>query len=527
MIRNSGYNSQIKSVFNRRKSMEPRWAENQLALKAEIGDWIKVSIRRHQTRSWAGITDEGTFTSTWDGYYLMTGDERVISFKHQLRDSFCEHAATHLYHGYYKTGEPHHQTETYNDFLGPFTLLTERERSKNLEILEDASHHLGNWVSGIPEWFDWSKKRFVSWSIGTQKVSLEKEFTFETLEHFRFVLMALDTYLAGGGERYLEFAKAYSDRWLELILQNKSIPGALFPDAESERIYLEKRKRISGISFVSDVHRIDGGGMADVFLTLYRLTHQQKYLDGLQIAFDQLQRANQEYRIYSEMQPRIMAAYRILTGDNRYDQWALDWLSTFEIPDEELECRLILEGDRMSWEYRLPDGKTIRTMPPEALLVLGYQITKEEKYLNLAFSLGRKKLWASQLLRDGREHGCDSRTISGVVRVSAAPLYAAVFGATLRFRSNINTLQVKYFKQDGSIGLPEGVAVLFEPTTPNERKLHFYNSQNTEQVVKVSAENTNLNIASVEASGCIYEKGEQLTVCLPAKNLAVVLFSLE
>jgi hypothetical protein len=227
------------------------------------------------------------------------------------------------------------------------------------------------------------------------------------------------------------------------------------------------------------------------------------------------------------MQPRIMAAYRILTGDNRYDQWALDWLSTFEIPDEELECRLILEGDRMSWEYRLPDGKTIRTMPPEALLVLGYQITKEEKYLNLAFSLGRKKLWASQLLRDGREHGCDSRTISGVVRVSAAPLYAAVFGATLRFRSNINTLQVKYFKQDGSIGLPEGVAVLFEPTTPNERKLHFYNSQNTEQVVKVSAENTNLNIASVEASGCIYEKGEQLTVCLPAKNLAVVLFSLE
>jgi len=526
--------------------MEPKWAESQLALKTEIGNWIKVSIRRHQTRSWAGITDEGTFTSTWDGYYLMTGDERIISFKHQLRDSFCEHAATHLYHGYYKTGEPHHQTETYNDFLGPFTLLTDKERSKNLEILEDASHHLGNWVSGIPEWFDWSKKCFVSWSIGTQKVSLEKEDTFETLEHLRFVLMALDTYLAGGGERYLEFAKAYSDRWLELILQNKSIPGALFPDAESEQIYLEKRKRISGISFVSDVHRIDGGGMADVFLTLYRLTYQPKYLDGLQIAFDQLQRVNQEYRIYSEMQPRIMAAYRILTGDNRYDQWALDWLSTFEIPDEELippapfnkggvKCRLILEGDRacpersegMSWEYRLPDGKPIKTMPPEALLVLCYQITKEEKYLNLAFSLGRKKLWASQLLRDGREHGCDSRTISGVARVSAAPLYGAVFGATLRFRSNINTLQVKYFKQDGSIGLPEGVAALFEPTTLNERKLHFYNSQDKEQVVKVSAENTNLKITSVSASGCMCEKGEQLTVYLPAKSLAVVLFSLE
>ena len=507
--------------------MKPKWAENQLALKTEIGNWIQTGLRRHRTRDWAGITDEGTFTSTWDGYYLMTGDERIISFKNQLRDSFWEHASTHLHHGYYKTGEPHHQTETYNDFLGPFTLLTEEGRSKNSAILEDASHHLGNWVAGIPEWFDWSERRFLSWSIGTQKVSLEKEDTFETLEHFRFVLMALDTYTAGGDERYLEFAQVYSDRWLELILQDKSVPGALFPDAESERVYLEKRQRISGISFLSDIPRIDGGGMADTFLTLYRLTNQAKYLDGLHIAFDQLQQLNQERGVYSEMQPRIMTEYRTITGDKRYDQWALDWLSNFELPDEELECRLILTGDRISWEYQLPDDGQIKTMPPEALLVLCYQITQEEKFLNLAFSLGRKKLWAAQLLRDGREHGCDSRTISGVARVSVAPLYVAVFGATLRFRSNINTVQIKYFKQDGSIGLPEGVAALFEPTTLNERKVHFYNSHSTEQIVKISAENTDLKIASVEQNGCTCEKDDLPAVRLPAENLAVVLCGLE
>jgi len=295
--------------------MKPAWVVNQFALKSEMGQWIGSSIRRHQTRGWAGITDEGTFTSTWDGYYLLTGDEKIIAFKQKLRDDFFQYSQTHLHHGYYKTGEAHHQTETYNDFLGPFSLLTNRDRSQNLAILEDAAHHLGNWVEGIPEWFDWEQKRFRSWSIGTQRVDESKSQTFEVLDHFRFVQIALDAYQAGGSERYLEFAKTYSDRWLKIILEKKAVPAVLFPDVESERIYYEKNQRIRGISFVSEVHRIDGGGMADVFLTIYQLTGEEKYIDGLRIAFDQLRRANFEHKVFSEMQPRIMAKYRIFTGD--------------------------------------------------------------------------------------------------------------------------------------------------------------------------------------------------------------------
>jgi hypothetical protein len=509
--------------------MKPLWAVNQLALKAEMGRWIQTSIKqRHQNRLWSGGHDEGTFTSTWDGYYLLTGDENVFAFKQRLRDEFWEYARTHLYHGYYKTGEPHHQTETYNHFLGPFALLTDRDRPKNLAILEHAAHHLGNWVEGIPEWFDWEHKRFKSWSIGTQKVDESKSQTFEVLDHFRFAHMALDTYRAGGDERYLEFAEMYSDRWLDIILDKGMVPGALFPDAESERVYLSRRGQISGMGFVSQVHRIDGSGMADVFLTLYRLTGKGKYIDGIRVAFDQLRQVNLEHKTYSEMQPRIMAKYRTFTGDTSYDQWALDWLNSFELPDGELECRLILDGLRMSWQYRLPDNVVKEGgMPPEALLVLCYQITGDEAYLDRALDMGTKKLRACQLLRDGREHGCDSRTISGVSRVSAAPLFAVVLGATLGFRSNIDTVQVKYFKPSQITGLPEGVAALFEPTALDERCVHFYNDTEEEQVVQISIENTDLQVGSIETQACVQLDGELPAFRLPANGLAHVMFQLK
>ena len=33
---------------------------------------------------------------------------------------------------------------------------------ENLSILEDTGHRLGNWLKGIPEWFDWNSRWFRS-----------------------------------------------------------------------------------------------------------------------------------------------------------------------------------------------------------------------------------------------------------------------------------------------------------------------------------------------------------------------------
>ena len=509
--------------------MKPAWVVNQFALKSAMDQWIEVGVKKSQiTRLWGGWHDEGNFTSTWDGYYLVTGNEDAFTLKQKMRDGFLEYSKENFHHGYYQTGEPHHSTEDYIYFLGPFTLLTERDREKNLALLEDAAHHLGNWVEGIPEWFDWDNRRFRSWSIGTEVVGQDKSQTFEVLDHFRYVLLALDTYRAGGSERYLDFAKVYCDKWLDVIFDRKMLPGALFPDEESERVYFDKNQRISGINFVSQVSRINGSGTADAFLTLYRLTGEKKYIDGLLFAFDGLLEMNTDKPITGIL-PRILMKYRIFTGDTSYDQYELDSLSNFEIPEADILCRLVLEPEmRMTWEYRMPDGSEPEGLVPgEDQLILGYHITKDEAYLTSALDIGAKKHSASLLLREGRENPCDGRSVSGVSRGASIPLFTAVLGATVGYRTNIDTVQVKYFKAPQTIGLPEGVAALLEPSASDERRIKFYNDNETEQVVHVSAENTSLKVDSVEMGGCTQVEGNLPAFKLPANNLAQVVLRLK
>lgn len=480
--------------------MSTKWAEHQVALIQEMKEWISDSIRRQEARAWSGITDEATFTSTWDGYYLLTGDERVLDFKLRLRDHFLAYAERHLFHGYYRTGEPHHQTETFNDFIGPFALLTSRGRETHIAILEDVAHHLGNWVDEVPPWFDWEGRRFLSWHMGTEKVDRSPEYRFETLDHFRFIQIALFAYRLGGASRYLEFAQAYCDRWLEIIRRRGYVPGVVFADAQAERIYREQQEGVKEVWFRYDALRADGGGFLDVLLDLYRLTGARRYQAGAQTVLDLFERINQIHQRYSETEPRLFAKYRAFTGDTRYDKWILQWLDTFPKPEMSLRCRLVLDGPRMAFEYRTPDGEIYgHPMPPVGLLVLAYQVTRDPGYLNRAFAMARDHLHAAQLLRDGREHGCDSRSISGIARSSVAPLYAATLGATLRFRGGIDTFRVGYLKDDGTIGLPDGLAAVFEPTSPYERIVRLSNTSDDPRRVLIRSQNG--LIASVEATG--------------------------
>jgi len=229
------------------------------------------------------------------------------------------------------------------------------------------------------------------------------------------------------------------------------------------------------------------------------------------------------------IRPRILMKYRIFTGDTSYDQYELGSLNNFVIPEADILCRLVLEPEmRMTWEYRMPDGSEPEGLvPDEDQLILGYQITKDEAYLTSALDIGAKKHSASLLLREGRENPCDGRSVSGVSRGATIPLFTAVLGATVGYRTNIDTVQVKYFKAPQIIGLPEGVAAVLEPSASDERRIQFYNDNETEQVVHVSAENTSLKVDSVEMVGCTQVDGDLPAFKLPVDNLARVVLRLK
>ena len=95
----------------------PAWAKAMRQLREEMGAWIKRSLSYNRKIPWLGGHDEGTHLSSWFGYYLLSGDERVSDFLKWMGDSWHEWAEKNLHHGYYAEGEAHHQPETFLIFL--------------------------------------------------------------------------------------------------------------------------------------------------------------------------------------------------------------------------------------------------------------------------------------------------------------------------------------------------------------------------------------------------------------------------
>ena len=92
----------------------PDWAREELGLREVMGRWIATSIRDQQHVPYRGGKhghDEGTFTASWCGYYLLAGEPKVIEFMRSLRDQYLTYSEQHQVHGYDDWGEVHHQTE--------------------------------------------------------------------------------------------------------------------------------------------------------------------------------------------------------------------------------------------------------------------------------------------------------------------------------------------------------------------------------------------------------------------------------
>ena len=95
----------------------PHWAAAFFAVRREMYQWITDALHRHASIPYGGGHDEGSFIASWLTDHLLFGDERVLDFARFLRDGFAEWSREHLLHGFYRSGEAHHQTEIYNCFL--------------------------------------------------------------------------------------------------------------------------------------------------------------------------------------------------------------------------------------------------------------------------------------------------------------------------------------------------------------------------------------------------------------------------
>ena len=539
----------------------PDWAREELALRRIMGEWIERSIlRQHQIPYRGGKRghDEGSFTASWCGHYLLTGDARVLDFMQSLRDQYLAYSEDHQHHGYDEWGEVHHQTEHYMIFLTRLWQLCKGDR-RTIEAIEDAAHHAGNWIDGVPEWYDWDAHRFRSWSLGTRLVQSYPPYDFNVPDHFKVIQMALTAYLATEKARYLDLCCDYVGMWADLILQTDADkpPSVLFATemsrAERERIYAgQEGLGAPVVRWYYDAPRSTrtelhvAAGSLEVMLDLHRITGERRYAEAVNRMLPPIIEAVADPD--AEIPAMVLAKYRWATGDRSYDATLTDLI----VPRREQDIsRLVLlsgaiherqpivgrigrRSDQVRWGYQREDGSIVlEAGPSPASLMLGYEISGDLSLATRALAKARRRMeLAVFALRDGREHGCAAHSVHSIAaghgRATGAgcvttTLYPFALGAHRYMASERPAVQYK--KADGSLGLPEGVAARWQPPSKGGPRIELRSLLGEYTPVRISLLKEGLAIKRVLVHGEPYAdfQSDHVRLSLPPLGRAEVL----
>ncbi len=299
----------------------PAWADAFFAARDEMRRWISDALKRHGDVPFAGIHDEGSFIASWFGFHQIFGAPEVLEFARFLRDGFAAWARQHMHHGFYREGEAHHQTEIFTCFLARLWQVAPDDATA--ELIVDAAHHIGNWVEGIPAWYNWDAHRFLSWRIGTERVGSGASSGYQVPDHFRLIQMALVAHRITGEQRYLDLSAAYAARWTRAILEAPSggLPTVLYSgDSEADR---DEVLRAVGAHHRGDspLDRVEPhvpAGTIDVLLDLYALTGDEACALAARRLCEALLPALADP--YSNPPGALLNRYRVATGDGSLDR---------------------------------------------------------------------------------------------------------------------------------------------------------------------------------------------------------------
>ena len=221
----------------------------------------------------------------------------------------------------------------------------------------------------------------------------------------------------------------------------------------------------------------------------------------------------------------LIAKYRAVIGDRGFDARSLDIIRGME--DSPTRSALMIvrcEGthpmrigrrkDEIKWGYRDEKGRIQQDRGPSpAALALAYQITGDLSFAAQALDLAARRLrLARGTLKDGREHGCAGDTISAVTAghgraagvgdvTSTLPLLT--LGALRSFGGEEPAL--RFFHEDGRDGLPESLAVLFEPHDDSEYVLQLYSGEERDVMLGIAPGDEARRIQTVSVEDAPYE----------------------
>ncbi len=327
------------------------WAEAQIELRDQIRDWVEAGIWRQSGVPWRGIHDEADWAACFTDYYALTGDESVKRFLLELRDRFlnwakeneydgnsihikpyrrsnCEPAILkNMHHGFSADGSDYtsHTGEHYTNFC---SALFEMDPSDEIArgIIEDVAHHIGNWVEGIPEWYDWDRHMFRSHWLGTAHTRDYPPYDFSGTKETRIAYLTLVAYRATGEKRYLDWAKDYAGGWVERIMQSEGPVRAggriSDPSTSTKELRLKAFGDAKYYKPASTRPQRTASAVEHLgfILSVYALAKEPRYLEAVRRAIEKIEAEDGSFDAAIE----TMKQYQAVSGDTRYQDKIAD-----------------------------------------------------------------------------------------------------------------------------------------------------------------------------------------------------------
>jgi hypothetical protein len=411
-----------------------------------LGRWVDVCIERYADAEPTDVHDQGTYTTGWAPYLRERAHPHALAFLKRRRDAIHDHfiATGQWHHGYWCVQEAHHGTEHFDLFLRTLFHLDPDDPETRRQIL-DATEHIGNWIAGIPDWFDVESQLFRSMYLGTREVRIDPGMALNIPDHIRFASLCLLAREAGGGESYLDLAVAYTGNWADAILRGDSLPIGLLPSGPMAELTGQAESAYRSFAGMAghlddDIDRTENllaSSAVDVMLDLWQATGETKFRAAterlLEVLVTQLQDPD------AGAAADAIRTYRRITHDHRYDDairdtvTALDPLAIRTLglqPDVTRPARPHGIGKRSDKPNWFEDGEPQRHAP--ILLAVGAEVMNDGELATAALDLGRTAFdLAREALPDGRHHGCAANTVSAIARGHGRENHAGVTTAVL------------------------------------------------------------------------------------------------
>jgi hypothetical protein len=468
------------------------------ALRNEMDQWLKQSMRMDGPGPHGGGEDEANYALAWFPHYLVTRSPKVKEHFQNLLDYLAGWVERECLHGYEPEAEAHHGTEPFLLFLPRYIgMFPDDEKAKAL--LEDAAHHIGNWVKGIPEWYDYDRDRFYSYHLGTRTVRREPRFEYEVAEHFRFIHIALAAHRVLGDDKYLRWALRYGRGRAERIASAEP-PMPILWDLDGNGLREEDIAKRDRHGMTGSGHHVPADPLAGIenllasgaiyaLGDLYLLSGEEIFKSAARRMIEPLIPTLADP--YHDPAAAAVGYYRWTLGDSSFDNDITDIVKKFpdEPPDKlamvfpqehkRREFGVGRRNDMIYWGEWSDDGyvKPIQE-PSTAALTLAYQLTGDVDFAARAFRSAAARLqMARRVLRGGREHS----DMGGAVCSAAAGhgrnwgqgavtgCYGPLILGTREIQSKVTP--VVEIKNDDA-----GILSLVRPFIRDKEMISFYNA---------------------------------------------------